>query len=204
MKIRYSNGFSLSLWNDEYTELVVEEDHIAYLTTEGKWIKIRIPATWSQGSPHSKINDGSSLSNGAKGAEISSEQASPLSLDPASRTRNEQSTTKTEEVDFKDDIAKLKQGLEKLLEEDFCQISYVKPRFQFIAQTLEEIKTCHNSLNQRVNKINDHLNQVFKCDDEDEEDEEDFSQVETQKPTPGYYQKSNNKEPDPLFTKTKK
>jgi len=204
MKIRYSNGFSLSLWNDEYLELLVEEDHISYLSTEGKWIKIRIPSTWSQGSSHSKINDGSPLNNEAKGAELSNEQTSPPSLDPATRNQNERPATKAEEVNFKDDITKLKQDLEKLLQENFCQLSYVEPKFDFIAQTFKQIETCHNRMNKKVAEIDRFLNQTFNCD---EEDEEIYSQFETQNPGPittGYHQKIANSEPDPFFTKKKK
>ena len=132
MKIRYSNGFSLSLWNDEYLELIVEEDYISYLTAEGKWIKIRIPATWSQGpsSSHSKvIEDGSSSNNEAMEAGMRREQDSPPRLNPSQENQNEHGMAKAEESGFQEGIAKLKQDIEMLLQKDFCKRTIVESRF---------------------------------------------------------------------------
>jgi len=104
----------LSLWNDEYLKLIVEEDQISYQTMKGKWIKIRIPTMWSQGSSssssssHSKTNADKSLPNNqGSGREVGRVQVSPPSSNSPKYSHNGQTTTKAKEINFQDEIAKL-------------------------------------------------------------------------------------------------
>jgi len=205
MKIRYSNGFSLSLWNDEYLELIVEEDYMSYLTAEGKWIKIRIPSTWSQGSSssHSKvIEDGPSLNNEAIGAGVRDEQAYPTRLNPPKENQNEQLTAIAEESELQDEIAKLKRDIEKLLQKDFCELPDVQSKFDFIGKTFTLIETHHNNLEKRVLHIEKSLHYLSGGDDD-----EDDSLIQPIRPLPlnPYPNTSHNKTPEPIFhTKKKK
>lgn len=48
IKIRWSSGFSLSLWSKEFSQVLIEDDMIRHPTQEGSWIKIQPPAYWNQ------------------------------------------------------------------------------------------------------------------------------------------------------------
>ena len=207
MKIRYSNGFSLSLWNDEYLELIVEEDHISYLTVEGKWIKIRISSTWSQGSSSSsqyKVGENaSSSSNEVLEAGVRHEQASPPSLDPPRESHNEHLTTKVEENGLQDEITKLKQDIERLLQKEPCKLYDIEPKFASIKQAFEEIKTYHNRLSRRVYDIERGL-----CGDFDDLVDEEDNQTQPIQLTPlnpyNISQIHDSKKPEPIFSKKTK
>ena len=198
MKIRYSNGFSLSLWNNEYRELIVEEDLISYLTNEGLWIKIRIPPTWNQASSLSKTYDGGSSSNKeALGAEMNLDQPPSASLNPSKNSQNERSVTEVKEINIHDEIVKLKQDIEKHLQKDFCPRLEIQPRFKFVADTFKQIEEHVNRLRERVSNIERSSYEDF--------DGQEYSEIEsTPELSDTYTQTHERKQPEIIPAKKKK
>jgi len=48
MKLRFKNGFSISLWNEEVEEVEISDTYVKYKASSCKVITIRIPSTWSK------------------------------------------------------------------------------------------------------------------------------------------------------------
>jgi len=46
MKLRFGNGFSISLWTEEIEDVEVLDSLVRYRTPTGKLITIRVPASW--------------------------------------------------------------------------------------------------------------------------------------------------------------
>ena len=53
MKIRYQNGFSISLWSNEFKEIEITEEVVKYLTQDDQWVRIKVPSQWLQNSSSS-------------------------------------------------------------------------------------------------------------------------------------------------------
>jgi len=53
-------------------------------------------------------------------------QVSPPSSNSPKYSHNEPTTTKAKEINFQDEIARLKQDIERLLQKDFCKQSEVQ------------------------------------------------------------------------------
>lgn len=56
MKIRYSKGFSLSLWSNEIDEVIVTDDQVKFFSLEGKWIKVQLRTYWTRDDNREKYS----------------------------------------------------------------------------------------------------------------------------------------------------
>jgi hypothetical protein len=82
MKIRYQNGFSISLWSNEFKEIEVTDEVIKYQTQDGQWIRIKVPSQWSQNSSSSSSEPLSPPANELARESNNSVGAFPISPPP--------------------------------------------------------------------------------------------------------------------------
>ncbi len=64
MRLRYGNGFSISLWSEEIQEVLIFDSHISYRTPSGQTITIQVPKSWIK--ENSSLDDESDESSRMK------------------------------------------------------------------------------------------------------------------------------------------
>ena len=100
MKLRYGNGFSISLWSEEIEEVEIQDLYIRYRTPSGKYIRIMIPTTWVKQKRDSDSDDCQEHMKQKKNESLVEKKL------PGSQS--EASDLQREKAQMKDEVEKLK------------------------------------------------------------------------------------------------
>ncbi|HRP36796.1 MAG TPA: hypothetical protein PLS50_03225 [Candidatus Dojkabacteria bacterium] len=110
MKLRFGNGFSVSLWAEEVEEVQVLESSILYKTPSGKRIRIQMPVSWMKNIESADGNEdrrGDVIDTQEEGLQRRGSRESKIATEKQSR---QQGLSSCKQMEMQ--ISKLKSALE--------------------------------------------------------------------------------------------